>query len=437
MPGGEDSGRSERAGKAPTSARTHFSTPTAKRMFLYRQRLAKKKKARAAAAAGGGCQPADLLPAGQKSALRASSSAPGQAPCNGALSDSEDSYSSDLSDSGEAQQLRTLRAERAASGQLAGPDQQAAPGGYYYPCDGQHPKGNPRRELVPKPALGCELAANGGRRCFTAHEKALVLGELDRFKDRERPDYAWAARRLRIAHRAYFGPGTPCMPEGISRQEVRAIHLQGCLAGDGSVSQSGQGRHPALPESVVTAVLALLLSVVKSKVINFSVAMLQPLAVGVIISKGFGATLASERKMGRFCAGRKWLSSILRGAKWKNVAPSANSRKLPPDWEQLCNECMLRLAYFVLLYSIPMALVVNAGLFVHARVCLRLSASVCVWPAAHLCLPCADHTGVMFLQYKGKGWLPEEMWKMGQKVCAPRPPVYIYIYEHACIYDID
>ena len=81
------------------------------------------------------------------------------------------------------------------------------------------------------------------------------------------------------------------MPEGITRQEVRAVHLQGCLAGDGSVIQPGSGRHPALPESVVTAVLALLLSVVKSKVINFSVAMLQPLAVGVIISKGFGLSL--------------------------------------------------------------------------------------------------------------------------------------------------
>ena len=50
------------------------------------------------------------------------------------------------------------------------------------------------------------------------------------------------------------------------------------------------------------------------------------------------------------------------------------ARKLPPDWERLCHECMLRLAYFVLLYAIPTALVVNA-----------------------------DHTGIMFLQYKGKG----------------------------------
>ena len=47
---------------------------------------------------------------------------------------------------------------------------------------------------------------------------------------------------------------------------------------------------------------------------------------------------------------------------------------------------MLRLAYFVLLYHIPMDLVINA-----------------------------EYTGLMFLQYKGKGWLPEELWKAGQK----------------------
>ena len=340
--------------------RTDFKTATAKRAYLWRQKQ-KAKTARAAAAAArqGDAQEPDLVP-----------------------DESDYDYDSDLSDSGEAQFIRAARSPGEQHHKAPSP----VPPGHYRPCDATHPNGNCRLPPVLKPALGCELAANEGRRLFTMHEKALVHGELVRYRERDTPDFAAIAAVLRKRQPAYFGPGTPRMPLGITRQQVRAVHVQGCPEDDGLANKAGQGRHQALPESVVVVILALLASVAKSKVVAFSSRMLQPLVVGVIMAQGFGATLAVERKQGRFCAGQKWLCSIMKQHRWRNVAPAGNARKLPAGWEQLCFDCMLRLAYFVLLYHIPMALVINA-----------------------------DHTGLMFLQYKGKGWLPEELWKAGQK----------------------
>ena len=338
--------------------RTDFKTATAKRVHLWRQKQ-KAKKARAAAAAApqGDAEAPDLVP-------------------------DESDYDSDLSDSGEAQFIRAARSPDVRSHKSPSP----VPPDHYRPCDATHPNGNCRLPPVRKPALGCELAENKGRRLFTKHEKALVHGELTKYRDRDTPDFAAVAAVLRKRQPAYFGPGTPRMPNGITRQQVRAVHVQGCPEDDGLANKEGQGRHPALPESVVVVILALLASVVKSKVVAFSSRMLQPLVVGVIIAEGFGETLALERKKGRFCAGLKWLCTIMRRHRWRSVAPAGNARKLPAGWEQLCFDCMLRLAYFVLLYHIPKDLVINA-----------------------------DHTGLMFLQYKGKGWLPEELWKAGQK----------------------
>ena len=286
--------------------RTDFKTASAKRCHVWRQEK-KAKKARTAAAA----------------APQANAQAPGLVP-------DDPDYDSDLSDSGEAQFMRAARSPDERHHRSPSP----LPPGHYRPCDATHPRGNCRLPPVRKPALGCELAANEGRRLFTMHEKALVHGELTQYRQRDTPDFAAVAAVLRKRQPTYFGPGTPRMPDGITRQQVRAVHAQGCPEDDGMANKEGQGRHPALPESVVVVILALLASVVKSKVVAFSSRMLQPLVVGVIIAQGFGATMALERKKGRFCAGLNWLCLILGRHRWRCVAPAGNARKLPAGWEQ-------------------------------------------------------------------------------------------------------
>ena len=379
--------------------RRTFATPAAKRAWEYRQRQKRIKRKKMKASGGG-----------QKSTA---SSQP-QPPVEPADYDSEDvSSSSDyeaMSDSNESKDMHERWKKHEQEKQDANRIS-PVPEGMYRPCDRTNPLGNPALSPQPKPALGCEVAANDGRRLFTKHEKALVHEELQKLASRETPDFAWLAARLQSRHREYFGAGTPRMPEGITRQQVRAIHLQGRPMDDGMSNMPGQGRHPALPESVVLAIIALLASVVKSKVcparpshashpshspalnppsplqaINFTARMLQPLAVGVIIAQGFGSVLAEECGKGRFCAGLHFICDIMKQHRWKPVKPQGNSRKLPANWELLIHMCMLRLAYFVFVFAVPAALVVNA-----------------------------DHTGLMFLQYKGRGWLPEEMWKAGEK----------------------
>ena len=94
------------------------------------------------------------------------------------------------------------------------------------------------------------MAANGGRRLFTKHEKALVHQELQHSAGKETPDFPWHAARLRARHGEYFGIGTPRMPEGISRQQVRAIYMQGCPVEDGLCIAPGSGRPSSLPPHV-------------------------------------------------------------------------------------------------------------------------------------------------------------------------------------------
>ena len=142
--------------------RTDFKTASAKRVYLWRQKK-KAKKARTAAAA----------------APQANAQAPGLVP-------DDPDYDSDLSDSGEAQFMRAARSPDERHHRSPSP----VPPGHYRPCDATHPRGNCRLPPVRKPALGCELAANEGRRLFTMHEKALVHGELQSYRDRDSPDFS-------------------------------------------------------------------------------------------------------------------------------------------------------------------------------------------------------------------------------------------------------
>ena len=142
--------------------RTDFKTASAKRCHVWRQEK-KEKKARTAAAA----------------APQANAQAPGLVP-------DDPDYDSDLSDSGEAQFMRAARSPDERHHRSPSP----LPPGHYRPCDATHPRGNCRLPPVRKPALGCELAANEGRRLFTMHEKALVHGELQSYRDRDSPDFS-------------------------------------------------------------------------------------------------------------------------------------------------------------------------------------------------------------------------------------------------------
>jgi hypothetical protein len=71
---------------------------------------------------------------------------------------------------------------------------------------------------------------------------------------------------------------------------------------------------------------------------------------------------------------------------WRNVKPCGDARKLPSNWASLQWLMVLRLAYFVLMHTIPHDLVING-----------------------------DHTGIMFTLSKGKMWITEAMAKNKDK----------------------
>lgn len=191
--------------------------------------------------------------------------------------------------------------------------------------------------------------------------------------------YSTVAMRLRFAHPSIFGPGSPGKPKGIQRQDVRSMllvldkHVKG--------QADNRGRPPALPILVLTAIIAACQAVLAPKAHVFSISMLLPVALAVIISKGYGSLVASEetRRKGRFFAGEYWLRSIFKMRGWRSCRPQGDQRKLPADWKRKCKDMVLRIAYFVKVYAIPLDLVINA-----------------------------DHTGVFYTQVKGKGWITAE-----------------------------
>ena len=221
----------------------------------------------------------------------------------------------------------------------------------------------------------------GDSRVFSPTEKELIIEQAKKMAKVQvglLPDYAGVARELQRLHPTLFGRGAPGMQGGgIGRQVVRQIVTR---APKGEVSD-GRGRPPALPQACLLMIMAAFTSVVSTRATLVSAPMLQPIAIGIIISAGWGGLLHEGRKRrGIFVCSVEYIRSLIKQHGWKNVRPCGDTRKLPENWETLRWIMVLRLAYFVLVHSIPHELCLNG-----------------------------DHTGIMFTMAKGKMWITKAM----------------------------
>jgi hypothetical protein len=221
-----------------------------------------------------------------------------------------------------------------------------------------------------------------GSRLWSPQERHFVVEEMtaycNSFQGDVKPDesrfYAVVAKKLRAKWPVIFGVGAPGKAAGITRQDVRLI----VTAAHKAHEVDKRGRPPALAPFLVSMIVLALSSVVQSKTTLFSLALLQHVALAMIVYKGYGHLLTQEpdRKKGRFVAGREWLRRVLRTNRWTSVRPQGDTRKVPADWKSKCADMKLRLAYFVWMHDVPQELVVNP-----------------------------DHTGVRHHQAKGKMWV--------------------------------
>ena len=61
--------------------------------------------------------------------------------------------------------------------------------------------------------------------------------------------------------------------------------------------------------------------------------MLQPVAIGIIISMGFGKLLQDARKKrGVFSCSIMFIHSIIKSRGWRCVRPQGDTRKVPENW---------------------------------------------------------------------------------------------------------
>jgi hypothetical protein len=239
-------------------------------------------------------------------------------------------------------------------------------------------RGRKRKRRVSRSrAAFAGATTQGGYRKITDVEKALVVRKHTEMQARTafRLGYAPVALELARTHPELFAQSES--GPGISRAAVRNVvkrHLKG------DVTETAAGRPAALPLALIVAIIAAMSSVLTTRATIVSAPMLQPIAVGIILAKGYGALLpAGPGKKGRFACSFQYIRKLMKEQKWRCVRPQANTRKVPADWRALCKLMVLRLAYFVFRHQIPPALVINA-----------------------------DHTGIMFVQHKGRMWITKE-----------------------------
>ena len=238
-------------------------------------------------------------------------------------------------------------------------------------------KGKKRKRKMTRTRVASEgVVTKGGSRQWTPSERSIVVEMHRKLNNFGAPDYARVARELHVRHPGMFGVGAPAKPKGISRVDVRAI----VLGNEKGEKADGRGRPSALPEALNLLIIAALSSVLSARATICSASLLQPIAIGVIISQGFGELLnAGRKRRGLFCCSFDYVRTLMKEHGWRNVRPQADTRKLPDGWKLKCWDFVLRLAYLVFVHSVPASLVVNA-----------------------------DHTGVMFTQIKGKTWITAE-----------------------------
>ncbi len=215
------------------------------------------------------------------------------------------------------------------------------------------------------------------RKQWDAGRKDMVLEALEKFGGAGlTPDFKGVANRLRLEHPQVFGEDSGFL---LSHQQVRNFHLQRDSLPKHVRPSRPAPCDPQLQEETKEAIFEMLTAVLASKGARYSAKDLATVARGVIL-KSVDADKIVDRvrsKKRAFKCSKNWVLRFLRSNKFRYLAPCGDSRKLPANYKQLCHDMCLRLAYFVHQYSIPPGLVVNC-----------------------------DHTGVMYTQARGKGWVP-------------------------------
>ena len=158
---------------------------------------------------------------------------------------------------------------------------------------------------------------------YTDTERHIVVSLFEDMNDRAAfgTTYADVARELARGHPSIFG--SECASGPIKQQVVRQIMLRhrACTISD------DRGRPPALPEVAFAAIVAALTSVVSSRATVVSAPMLQPVALGVLMSFGLVHLLTEGRK-GNFVCGVGFVRSIMKRRGWRNVKPQGDTRKV-------------------------------------------------------------------------------------------------------------
>jgi len=125
----------------------------------------------------------------------------------------------------------------------------------------------------------------------------------------------------------------------------------------------------------VLAVIAALKSVLRTQGTTWSIPLLQPVAVGVLVAAGYVFQPPDPSGSRPACnCSLSWVWRLAKAQGWRFKKPYGDARKAPANADQLGRDIMLRLCYLRFVYKIPPALVVNA-----------------------------DQTGIHYVQMKGKG----------------------------------
>ena len=190
-----------------------------------------------------------------------------------------------------------------------------------------------------------------------------IKGDLQPVEKNVRsPIYAQVASKLRICYPSIFGPlsegnrwtNNSKGDKGIVHQQVRfLVHQHHNVAG--STAVDGRGRNDAVPLVVTTLIVAACHSVVSTCAIEWSAALLQLIALAVLIHEGYSHLMCDpeQKKRGLFCLSKGWLTAHLKFKKWCAKGSYGDSRKLPEDWRQQGINLHDRVAILVYKYKIP------------------------------------------------------------------------------------
>ena len=141
--------------------------------------------------------------------------------------------------------------------------------------------------------------------------------------------------------------------------------------------RAGAGRHRLIPAAVLERIRSAWKAVLATKKTLFTIVQLRSVAVGVLISAGYGALLTAKHSNGTpvFACSRDWVAKQCTAQGWSFKKPFGDADKPPENMHDLIRNYLHRIAYFVKVYNVPKELVINP-----------------------------DHTGLHYTQIKGGGW---------------------------------